>query len=193
MNLRLRANRALADDRCPTGFCTDRSIMQKSLAGSLPSRELLNAGRRTSRVSRQQHRLCIASGEVLLEVRDLQAKVGAEGRQILNGVSLKVRAGETHAIMGTNGSGKSTLSKVLVRTRPDGNRSLPSALPCIVLCASRVGHKDGSTRQGSVRKCVPRRCRSGTRITRSQEVLQRTKARTSSTLSQRTAPVLACS
>jgi Fe-S cluster assembly ATPase SufC len=34
-------------------------------------------------------------------------------RQILKGVNLTIRAGETHAIMGPNGSGKSTLSQIL--------------------------------------------------------------------------------
>jgi Fe-S cluster assembly ATP-binding protein len=47
-----------------------------------------------------------------LEIRDLRASV--EGKEILKGIDLTVRQGETHALMGPNGSGKSTLANVLM-------------------------------------------------------------------------------
>lgn len=47
-----------------------------------------------------------------LIIKDLAAKV--EDRQILKGVSLKVKGGEIHALMGPNGAGKSTLGNVLI-------------------------------------------------------------------------------
>jgi Fe-S cluster assembly ATP-binding protein len=39
--------------------------------------------------------------------------VSIEGKSILNGINLDVKAGEVHAIMGPNGSGKSTLSSAI--------------------------------------------------------------------------------
>jgi len=47
----------------------------------------------------------------VLEIEGLYASV--DGRTILNGLDLKVKAGEVHALMGPNGSGKSTLAYVL--------------------------------------------------------------------------------
>jgi len=50
--------------------------------------------------------------DVIFEFNDIHVEV--EGKEVVSGVSLKVKKGEVHAIMGPNGSGKSSLSNALM-------------------------------------------------------------------------------
>lgn len=47
----------------------------------------------------------------MLTIKNL--RVAIEGKEILKGINLEIKAGEVHAIMGPNGSGKSTLGNIL--------------------------------------------------------------------------------
>ena len=48
----------------------------------------------------------------VLTIKNLHAEV--DGKEILKGVNLEIKGGETHAIMGPNGTGKSTLASVVM-------------------------------------------------------------------------------
>jgi Fe-S cluster assembly ATP-binding protein len=47
----------------------------------------------------------------MLQIKNLHVSV--QGKEIINGLNLEVKAGEIHAIMGPNGTGKSTLASVI--------------------------------------------------------------------------------
>src|SRR5258706_14137605 len=67
---------------------------------------------------------------LLLEAGDIYKRYGAV--QANERVSLRLNAGEIHALLGENGAGKSTLSKILYGfTRPDSGEILVAGNPAV--------------------------------------------------------------
>ena len=50
----------------------------------------------------------------MLEIKNLNCSITDSDLNILKGLSLKIKEGETHVIMGPNGTGKSTLAKAIM-------------------------------------------------------------------------------
>jgi simple sugar transport system ATP-binding protein len=69
-----------------------------------------------------------SSAPAAVEMRDITKRYA--GTVALNGVSLAIRAGESHGLVGRNGAGKSTVVSVLMgQTRPDGGELLLAGRP----------------------------------------------------------------
>ena len=49
----------------------------------------------------------------MFEIQNLHVNISEVDKKIIDGINLKIKPGEVHAIMGPNGSGKSTLSYTL--------------------------------------------------------------------------------
>jgi len=75
----------------------------------------------------------------MLTIENLHAAV--DGKSILKGIDLDVKAGEIHAIMGPNGSGKSTLASVIA-----GNEVYEMTKGNILLNGEDINELDAETR-----------------------------------------------
>lgn len=110
--LYLSAHPSFASYAKPSRFVLDMHACYSGRAVAGPS---LHAFSRNTQPPRQARSLGFrprAQGAVVLDVRDLEARITTTQQAVLKGVSMTVREGEVHAIMGKNGSGKSTFSKV---------------------------------------------------------------------------------
>jgi ribose transport system ATP-binding protein len=78
------------------------------------------------------------------------------GVQALDGVSLDLKAGEIHALMGENGAGKSTLIKIVTGLlRPDSGRVLLNGRP-VAFGSPRDALREGVSAVHQERNLIPR-------------------------------------
>jgi ABC-type sugar transport system ATPase subunit len=65
----------------------------------------------------------VAQGAPILEIRDVRKRFGST--QALDGVSIALKPGEVHALVGENGAGKSTLIRIMTGVeQPDEGQIL---------------------------------------------------------------------
>ena len=96
-----------------------------------------------------------------LVIKDLHVSIA--GKEILQGVNLKLKTGEIHAIMGPNGTGKSTLSESIMGNPAytvtqgsvtlDGKNLLDMTSPASPMPSSSTGPSTPD-----VRKMMPCQC-----------------------------------
>ena len=77
-------------------------------------------------------------GDLLLQVRHVNKSF--DGTQALADVSLDIRGGEVHALMGENGAGKSTLMKILAGLHTPDSGEILLRGQAVTPPQSRSGH-----------------------------------------------------
>ena len=101
--------------------------LRDALEGARPKPAKVGAGARVKRVKRVAPRAAKmpvvgeAESDIVLEVKDLSITypgTGGEAKQVLNGVSLQLRAGETLGVVGESGSGKTQTAFAVLGVLP---------------------------------------------------------------------------
>jgi len=103
----------------------------------------------------------------ILDIQDLRVRVGPAEKQVsaINGVTLKIAAGEVHALVGETGAGKSMLAKSIMRLLPESalvsGKIFVNGIDCLELNTKEVTNYRGSV--ASIALQNPRSSLSATR------------------------------